>query len=298
MSNDIIQRFVELHYQTEQLLSQDKVKEAKQKYAEVLNAYQSIDKSMLEHYHKELAYDQVTTLYKKVNEAKERVKIPYNLIVAAALVIAFSMMIFMKPSIVGLASFEDTIKQPVQLTFTETRVESVTLRDKPLTLSASGQYTGSAKLYLKQGQKFELIFDSETSVSQDGKFVNICEETCNIIAETNAIELFAQVEGTLTVTELSYNIERKDNSAPAWTGKTRVFNAKVGEKLVLDLSQQYNDPENDPLVFLSTTDEGLDVIVQQNKVTITPKTPGEKKITFIASDLLEVTRIPVTIQAQ
>jgi len=282
MANDVIQKFVALHAETEQLLNQDRVKEAKRKYSEVLTAYQAIDKSMMEHYHKELAYDQVTTLYRKVNSAKERVKIPYNLIIAAVLVIAFSVLIVMKPSIVGLASLEDAVKQPVSITFTETRVEQVTLRDKPLSLSAGGQFTGKVKLYLKQGQQFELIFDSETSPSENGRFVNICEETCEIIVGSNAIELFAQIEsGSLTVTELNYNVEKTKNSAPAWVGRTRTFNAKRGENLVLDLSQQYKDPENDQLVFLSTTAEGLEVTVQHDKVTIIPKTPGEKKITFL-----------------
>jgi len=298
--DELIKKFVDLHSQTEQLLNGDNVKDAKQKYLEVVNAYHDIEKSQLEHFHKELAYDQVTILFKKVNEAKERVQVPYHLIVAAVLVIAFSILVFLKPSIVGLAGYEDLIKQPVDITFTESRLVEAGLRDRPLTLSASGEFTGRVKLFFKQGDKFELIFDSEKSKSENGKFTEVCEETCEVNANSNSIELFADVEkgSTLHITEFSYKIQRKDNSAPTWTGTTRTFTALNGKLLTIDLSQYFEDAENDNLVYLSTTDEGLDVIVQNSKVTITPKTTGTRNIVFIASDLLEVTKVPVTIQVQ
>jgi len=298
--DELIKKFVDLHSQTEQFLNGDNVKDAKQKYLEVVNAYHDIEKSSLEHFHKELAYDQVTTLFKKVNEAKERVQVPYHLIVAAVLVIAFSILVFLKPSIVGLAGFEDTVEQPVDFTYIESKLTEVTLRDRPLTLSASGEFTGKTKLFLRQGDKFELIFDSEKSKSENGKFTGICEETCEINVNSNSIELFADVEkgSTLHVTELSYKIQRKDNSAPTWTGTTKTFTALNGKLLTIDLAQYFEDPEDDKIVFLSTTSEGLDVVVQNSKVTITPTTTGTRNVVFIASDLLEVTKVPVTIQVQ
>jgi len=298
--DELIKKFVDLHSQTEQFLNGDNVKDAKQKYLEVVNAYHEIEKSSLEHFHKELAYDQVTTLFKKVNEAKERVQVPYHLIVAAVLVIAFSILVFLKPSIVGLAGFEDLIKQPADLKFTESKLAEVGLRDRPLTLSASGEFTGRIKLFLKNKDKFELIFDSEKSKSENGKFTEVCEETCEIIADSSNIELFADVEkgSTLHVTALSYKIQRKDNSAPSWTGTTKTFTALNGKSLTIDLEQYFEDPEDDKIVFLSTTSEGLDVAVQNSKVTITPTTTGTRNVVFIASDLLEVTKVPVTIQVQ
>lgn len=297
---ELVKKFVELHSQTEQLLNDDKIADAKQKYLDVVNAYHEIEKSTLEHFHKELAYDQVTQLFKKVNEAKERVKIPYHLILAAVLIIGFSIVIFFKPSIVGLAGFEDLIRQPTDLVFTETKLQQVSLRDRPLTLAASGEFIGKVKLFYKKGDKFELIFDSEKSKSTNGSFTDVCEETCEIIADSNAIELFADVENgsRLHVKELLYKIERKDNTAPAWTGTTKTFTAKKGETLTIDLNQYFSDAETDPLVYLSTTDEGLEVTVQNSKVTITPKAEGTKNIVFISSDLLEVTKVPVTIEVK
>ena len=298
--NGLIRNFVELHSQTEQLLNQDKVQEAKQKYLEVVTAYQAIDKSTLEHYHKELAYGQVTILFKKVNDAKERIKVPYHLISAAVLIIAFSILVVLKPSIVGLAGFEDLVRHPVDITFTESGIQQINLRDRPLTLSASGEFTGQVKLYYKQGEKLELLFDSTRSPSEDGKFTDICEETCDIIARSNIVELFAQVDegSSLTINEVSYKVERTNNNAPVWKGKTRKFTAKPGETTIIDLAEYFEDPEKDPMVFLSTTDSEIDVIVQNSEVAVTPikGASGIKKVIFIASDLLEVTRVPVNIE--
>lgn len=293
--DDLVKKFVDLHAQTEQLLNEDKLKEAKQKYLEVVETYHAIDKSELGKFHKELAYEQVTTLFKKVSETKERVQVPYHLIVAAVLIISFSVLIFLKPSVVGLAGYEDLVRQEVSLTFTQSGVQQVSLRDRPLTLLASGEFYGKAKLFLKQGEKFELIFDSEKSNSSN--FTDACADTCGINANSNSIELFAEIgEGSrLIVKELAYKIERKDNTAPAWTGE-RKFHAYSGKQLTIDLSQYFTDAENDDLVYLSTTTEGLDVSVQNNKVTITPNGAGTKTVTFIATDLLEVTKIPVTIE--
>ncbi len=293
--DELIQKFVDLHAQTIQFLNEEKLKDAKQRYLEVVEAYHSIDKSQLERFHKELAYDQVTALFKQVNETKERIQVPYHLIVAAVLIISFSVLIFLKPSIVGLAGFEDLIRQPTDIVFTQSQVKEVSLSDRPLTLSASGEFYGKAKLFLKQGEKFELIFDSEKN--NGTTFTEICEETCEINANSNVIELFAEVsEGSrLIVKELSYKIQSKDNSAPAWSG-TRTFYGYSGKQITIDLEQYFTDADNDDLVYLSTTTEGLELTVQNSKVTITPASTGTKSVTFIASDLLEVTKIPVAIE--
>lgn len=300
MPNDeLIKKFVDLHTQTTRLIAEQKVADAKQKYLELLDAYHAIDKSSLEKFHKELAYDQVTKVFSQLNQMKESIKIPYNLIVAAALIIALSFVVFLKPQIAGLASFEDEIVQKVELKWTQTDVHTVTLRDRPLTLSASGSFTGKVKLFYKTGQKLELIFDSSKSLSQDGKFARVCEETCELNTNTNLAELFAQIEegSSLEITELIYKVERKTNSAPIWTGKTRSFTIQTGKTLIIDLNEYFSDSDKDPLVYLSTTTDGLEVTVENSIVTIAVKGAiGTKSITFIASDLIGVTKIPVSIE--
>ena len=66
----------------------------------------------------------------------------------------------------------------------------------------------------------------------------------------------------------------------------------------IDLAEYFEDPEKDPMVFLSTTASEIEVIVQNSEVAVTPikGASGIKKVIFIASDLLEVTRVPVNIE--
>ncbi len=294
---ELIRKFIEQQNEAEKLLTDYKIKEAKQKYLQIVETYHEIEKSGLEHYHKELAYDQVTTLFKKVNETKQKIKIPYHLIIAGILVIGLSCLVFYKPSIVGLVGLEDSIRQPVNLTFTETKIISMTLRDRPLSLSATGTYNGTVKLFAKQGDKFELIFDS--AKGRNGTFIDACEESCEMTATSNVVELFAQLEkgSTLTLNELYYRIERKSNGPPVWKATSKTFKATVNKKTTIDLNDYFSDPDENPMVFLSTADQGIEVTVANSKVTMLPKTAGTKKIVLIASDLLQVTRIPVTVEA-
>lgn len=299
MANEKIQKFIQLHTEAEQLLTQSKISEAKQKYLEVLSAYNSIDKSDLDKIHKDIAYEQVTQLFKKVNDAKESVKIPINLIAAAVLIIGFSTLVFFNPTIVGLAGFEDTIREQVNVTIDQPKLISFTLKDRPLSLKVSGSITGGiAKLYLKQGEKLELIFDSEKSpLTNDGKFIDICEETCQINVDSNVIDIFAQVEGgTINIDEIRYTVQRTGNTAPRYKGQSQIFNAKTGEDLALNLNDYFIDDDGDKLTYLSTKDEGIETQVYDNYLTIRPNEAGTKHITLVASDLQEVTRVPITIE--
>jgi hypothetical protein len=299
MVDQRIQKFIELHAKAEQLLNESQVSEAKQKYLDVLSAYQEIDKSDLEKIHKDIAYEQVTSLFKKVNEAKERTKIPVNLIIAAVLVIGFSTLVFFDPSIVGLAGFEDVIREQVNLTVDQPKLISLTLKDRPLSLKVSGNITGGiAKLYVKQGEKLELVFDSDKSfLTQDGRFTDVCEETCEINVDNNIVELFAQVEGgVLNINEIIYTIKRTSNTPPRYTGQSQIFNAKTGEDLALNLDDYFTDDNGDKLTYLSTKDEGLETQVYDNYITLRPSSAGTKHIMIAASDLQDVTRVPITVE--
>ncbi|PIN74952.1 hypothetical protein COV18_05465 [Candidatus Woesearchaeota archaeon CG10_big_fil_rev_8_21_14_0_10_37_12] len=293
----LVEQFVDEHAKIEQLLEEEKIKEAKQTYLDLLETYKQIQQSKLEQYHKELAYDQLNDIFQDVNRAKERVQIPYNLVIAGVLVLALGMLVAFNPTIVGFASLHDEISQPVDLFIDRSGIHQITLKDKPLTLKATGTFNGAGKLFLKQGETFHLIVDSSTLL--DGNFENACDETCEVNHGSNNIELFAELEegSTLTVGSLLYKIPRTDNSAPVWSGSTTQFSAQQGQTLTLNLNEHFSDSDGDPLVYLSTTEAGLQVTVQNEKVLITPQSgiTGAKQIIFIASDLEMLTKVPVTI---
>ncbi|RMD58604.1 hypothetical protein D6825_00240 [Candidatus Woesearchaeota archaeon] len=293
MSKDDISKFLELHEKTENLLSENKISEAKKAYLDALEAYHQIQHGSLEKIHKDLAYEAITELFEKVNSAKERTKIPYNLIAAAILIVAFSIVVLINPSIVGFVAAGDTLTKPLNLTFSESGLQSIELADKPLSLRLSGHSDGRAKVFYKKGKKLELIVDTS---EHNGTFKDVCKETCTVGAQSNIVELFVSVEsGTITLEEIKYTVEPRKNTAPAWRGSIREFRAKAGKQTTIDLKDFFTDAEGDELVFLSTSADGLDVVVQDSKVLITPESPGERELIFIASDMRDVARVRVKI---
>src|SRR3989344_2236179 len=95
----LIQKFIQAHTESEKFLETGNIVGAKQKYLEALDTYHKIDQSSLEHFHKELAHDQITSLFKKVNSAKSSLKVPPNIIAAAVLLIVLSATVAFKPSV-------------------------------------------------------------------------------------------------------------------------------------------------------------------------------------------------------
>ena len=291
----LIQKFIQAHTESEKFLETGNIVGAKQKYLEALDTYHKIDQSSLEHFHKELAHDQITSLFKKVNSAKSSLKVPPNIIAAAVLLIVLSATVAFKPSVVGLAGFDDVVKQDVSLNISESSIHQLALRDRPLSLSASGEFVGKVKLFHKEGERLKLIFESDGTI---GNFTDACVESCSTDAASNNIEVFAQLEenSSVFVSQVSYKIEHRSNTAPRWTGSSSSFQASVGKPTTIDLSNYFADDENDPLVFLSTAPEGVDVTVQDSSITIKSDSTGTKNLLFIASDLIEVTRVPVTVE--
>ncbi|HLC32470.1 MAG TPA: hypothetical protein VJJ82_01460 [Candidatus Nanoarchaeia archaeon] len=293
----LVEEFVAAQKEAHELLAKGEAAKAKEKYLAVLEIYHKIDKSALEQFHKELAYDQVNALFSEVNQAREHMKIPYNLVVAGLLILALGTGVFLKPSIVGLVGLDDLVRQEVNVNLSSSSIRELTLRDHPLSLAASGEFTGHVKLFQKEGEQLRLVYASNGTA---GTFTDACAETCTISTNSNVVELFAQVQenASLFVREISYRVEHKRNTAPHWQGANTNFRATVGRSTTIDLSDYFADDESDPLVFLSTTGEGINVEVQNSNITLTPTSAGTKNLLFIASDLIAVTRVPVTIEAQ
>ncbi|RLE47451.1 hypothetical protein DRJ25_02375 [Candidatus Woesearchaeota archaeon] len=295
---EIVKNFIQAYYKAQKHLDENQVDLARKQYYTLLDLYSKLNKTNIDEFQKELAYDQVTKVFSRIKESQTENRIPLNIIIAGALVIALSIVVALNPGIVGLTAFEDEISQEVNLVFDNTTVTTVILKQPPLSFAISGEFTGeSAKVFLEQEGKLLLIFDSSKASMKEGRFSKACEETCKLNGfEGTTAKLFVEVKnGKLKIDDIDYHIKRIENKAPEWVGKTTEF--KVTGKTELNLSSMFNDPEGDELVYLSTTDDGLDIKVENDKLIITPKEKIKeaKKITIIASDMGKLTKVPITI---
>lgn len=292
---DLVKKFVDTQSSVKELVRNNEVDRAKERFVQLMSLYHELADSDVEHYHKEIAHQELTKLHQQLSEAEQAVKIPMKFVVAGVLLVAFSVLVFMNPSIVGLITFTDEVTQNVDVRFTESAIHELSLKDVPLSVRVSGEYEGDAKLFLKRGDDLILIFDSENA---EQVFERVCEDTCEVKADSNVIELFAQIEegSSLHVKELVYTIPRDDNRAPVWTRDSKTL--RIRGQTTIDLNEFFKDPDGDDLVFLSTSAQKLRVIVENEQVQLIPTEKGEQQITLIASDLDKLTKVPVKVLVQ
>ena len=112
--------------------------------------------------------------------------------------------------------------------------------------------------------------------------------TLGIFAALILVVLFAKPATLGFVTGVS-------NGAPQWHSSQVAYSLRNGGQLAVDLANSFRDPDGDPLAFLATGDNGIDVSVTGSVALITAHAAGDHHILFIASDLVSVTKVPITI---
>lgn len=301
-SSEIVKDFVQAYYKAQKFLDDDNVDEARKQYYKLLDHYSKLNKAGADEFQKELAYDQVTKVFNRIKESQVSNKIPLNVIVAGILIIIFSVIVALNPGIVGLATFQDEITQQFGQDFDNTTVTTVILKQEPLSFAISGQFAGeSAKVFMEKNGKLILVFDSsKANIDENGKFMKSCEDTCKLEDfKGTTVKLFIEVtHGKLRIDDIVYYTERIENLAPEWIGKQKDFNVK--DTIEVKLSDLFKDPEGDKIVYLSTTEDGLDVIVEKDllRIKVREKPEEAKTITIIASDLGKLTKVPITLHFQ
>ncbi|MBW2973599.1 hypothetical protein KY346_04350 [Candidatus Woesearchaeota archaeon] len=103
---DLIHKFVQTYNAAQDSIEENRVEEAKQRYRDLMGVYHQITNSDIEPVHKELAYDQVLKVFKGVKGMKVRSRINAKSVALATVIIIISIVIFIKPEIVGLIPFE------------------------------------------------------------------------------------------------------------------------------------------------------------------------------------------------
>ncbi len=103
---DVIHKFVQTYNSAQDSIESNRMEEAKQKYRELMSAYKQIAGSDMESVHKELAYDQVMKVFNGVKGMKPGPNIHAKSIALAVVIIIISLVIFIKPEIIGMVSFD------------------------------------------------------------------------------------------------------------------------------------------------------------------------------------------------
>ena len=109
---DLIHKFVQAYNAAQDSIDSNRKDEAKQKYRQLMGVYKEIADSGIESVHKELAYDQVMKVYKGVSGMKFRAPAHSRSIAIAIVIIIVSLVIFIKPEIIGLV-VSDINHEPV-----------------------------------------------------------------------------------------------------------------------------------------------------------------------------------------
>jgi hypothetical protein len=99
--------------------------------------------------------------------------------------------------------------------------------------------------------------------------------------------------GEFGTQEEPFSAEPVPNQPPAYAGGSLTTQQDV--PLTLDLATLFSDPENDPLTFIATAEDVIDVAIEGAvaKFTPAPGFAGERTLTIIASDGVNILREPV-----
>lgn len=295
MVEDVVKRFVDTYTLAKSAIDEGDSVAASQRYQELLKIYQDLLQANLPAYHRDLAYDQLRKIHSDISSLRNTGS---SRIVAAAIVIfVASLLVFIKPDIVGLVSFDQEFSMPVGITFGQSGMYNITLMGIPTSLRVSGKYAGkNAKVFLTNGKNLVLVFDSEKS---EASFENVCLNTCSLSYDSKDVFLLVEIEdAALTIDSVSYKAKPIANNPPFWNSNLKTF--VVNGPTNVNLSRFFTDKDGDDLVYLSTTDSGLSVSVDNEIVRISANkdVSGDRSITFMATDFKDIAKVDVTVKVE
>jgi hypothetical protein len=299
VTEQLIRKFVECYADIETNIRKGDVAYARQRYPSLRGLYEKINESSLGMHHKELAFEQITRVRDDLMEIDElplKSKGAPAMIVAGLAIVFMSLLILVDPGIVGLTVFDPYITQDIGIEFSESGSEVVVLEGIPTSLAITGDLaSGSAKIFAQLDDERLLVLDTKTALLVNGRFTNICDKTCDFTTNSRTIPLIVELEGgPLQIESITYARVIGDNRAPVWTSERTSFT--LDKRLRIDLKNYFDDPDGDRLVYLATSAPGIKMTVEDSILEIEDvELVGNAKITFIASDLDQVTRVPVTL---
>lgn len=169
----------------------------------------------------------------------------------------------------------------------------------PTSIRVSGilEGDGDYRIWLKTPEKNFLLAEKLSKDSQL-KLDRFCSDACDISAlqSRNGIifgEGNSNVRVSLSVLEYSFNA--LSNHAPQFSG-SRELEIPLAKTTAVDLSTLFSDGDGDSLSYLVASPEGISSRINGTFALLSAEKSGEAEITFIATDGLNVTRIPVLVK--
>ena len=288
MPNQSVTEFVDTLAAVRDHITNGRAESARESYARLHELYEQINASDAAHHHKKIAYDQITIVYSQLQDLESR---PPNyaaaVILAGILFVTIGIMLTFKPELVGLTVFDSSLTEPVGITFTENTAHALVLDSAPKSLRATGRSDGPATIWLVTPTDRRLVADLD-----GGTFTMTCDETCDLTGTNRAITLEIDVSNSMHLESVTYKTGA--NTAPQWQGSRTNYIIKDG--FSLDLANLFHDPDGDSIVYLVTAADDIATRIDGSIVTFTRTGgSGERSVTIIASDLNDVTRIPLTL---
>lgn len=241
-----------------------------------------------------------TRLYvgKKLAESDRHVIPKLSVVCVFVMLLTLSFLAFVNPTITGnVVFFPMEVDKFVNKTYSSGGIYSLSLLGTPQSFKLSGslQGNGFARFYISKGKELYLVYDSQKFTSNP--FSNVCLDSCSLSGFnfTNVSVVVELTDAVLYVSNVSYTAGKPFNHPPEWKGSTSFL---VKDKLEVDLTKHFSDADGDNLVFLSTTTDGLSISIFDNTAIFEKEkdASGDKSVLLIATDFIDVARVPINIR--
>ena len=141
---------------------------------------------------------------------------------------------------------------------------------------------GTARIYNQDSNGTQLlIFDSESLISQNNLFNDICVDTCNAQISDSTLLIIIRGENTsLTV----YNITYSTSVQPGIINALQIPDVNLTNSTILNLSQYFTETNNAPLTFTPQIPDGVRSVLLDDALFLSARNYGEFNATIIASN--------------
>jgi len=310
ISKDLLRNFRNYIALIGVFISKYDFKRAEAAYERLVDNYYKINEdASISKTAKEYAYELVSGIKSKIYVQKKilnsKQKIYFSNLKSFFLVFVilsvFGYFLFLSPATItgNVVFYPSDLTDVVNQTYYRGGHYIIPVLGPPSSFKVSGfvQGEGVARLYIAEGKNIFLVYDNQKIV--ESPFNNVCIESCSFqVFNSTNVSVIVEINNTvLKIINISYTASKPFNHPPEWQG-SRTFIIK--DSLEIDLNQYFYDLDNQKLVFAATTSPDLTISIFDNKAVIVANkgVSGEKNILLIATDFIDVTRIPVTIKIE